>query len=77
MTGWITEKENEVFLELSRLDPELVELARPRDGTGAMVAKLFEKYPEKIINENRVDHGSWQGYSTCSTVACTKLLGCS
>jgi hypothetical protein len=56
--NWITES-NPTVGELEKLDAGILELARPRDGTAAMLAKLSEKYPKETINEGSTDR-AWE-----------------
>ncbi len=55
---WFDEK-NQFAVQLRGLDDEILQLARPRDGTAAMLAKLIEKYPPEKIAENGGDRG-WE-----------------
>ena len=54
MTDWFSE-ENEIVSELATLDADVVALARPRDGTVAMLGKLSEKYSIAMINMKGAD----------------------
>ena len=58
MPNWITE-ESDTVAELKDRDSEILKLARPRDGTMAMLEKLAEKYPTATINVKLADR-AWE-----------------